>query len=796
MKVLYQWMKEFVPLEIGPEEAAATLSRIGFEVSAVQNFGGKLQNVVTAEVRTCGKHPNADRLSLCTVFDGQQELQVVCGASNVKAGIKVAFARVGAQLPDGTVLKAAKLRGVDSNGMICSAAELGLEEKSDGILVLDPQTPVGQDIRPILGLDDTLIEIEVTPNRRDTLSIVGVARELAAALSLPMKMPEPRTRQVELTQGVTVVNEAPELCPRYMARLLKEVRIGPAPDWMVRRLNRCGIRSINNVVDITNYVMLELGQPLHAFDAGKIEGRQIRIRRAKPGETLLTLEGKTAVLNESTLVIADAERPAALAGIMGGQDSAIDNRTHDVILESAAFQPNAVRKASKALGVASESSYRFERGTDWNMVAFASLRASQLIQDLAGGISHKPVEYAAVRSQPTPIKLRTDRMKRFLGVDIKESVSADILRRLGCVISTGTSQMAVAVPSWRLDLTHEADLMEEIARLFGYDNIPLRTPNIHLTSVPDDELWTFERRLLTQLAGLGFLEACNYSLVSRKQVEAFTPGFGQQNDARPIALANPLSQEQAVLRTSMLPALLQNALLNFRHQTAGVRLSEAGRVFFEDHNGRHEWRRVGLLIGGESQAPHWRQKRKKADFFDLSGSLETLASMLHIPSIQWMPYSSRIFHPRRSSLLMSGSHVLGWMGEIHPDLLQELDTPEPLVAAELDLAALEMASRSVVIYKRASPFPPVHRDLSVTAPVEVPYEKISKTVRGAAGQTLESVSLIDLYHGATIGEGRKSLTLSLSFRLMDRTLQDAEVEKLMSKIVGDLEKKCGATLRT
>lgn len=796
MKVLYNWLKEFVPLEIPPQEAAEVLERLGFEIASVQVFGGRLQGVVTAEVRTKDKHPNADRLSLCKVFDGRQEFSVVCGAPNVAAGQKVALARVGAMLPNGEALKAAKIRGVESQGMICSASELGLEEKSEGILVLDASIALGEDVRPLLGLDDALIEIEVTPNRRDALSVFGIARELAAGLNLSLKNLEPRARELDLSNNFSMINEAPDLCPRYIARVIRDIKVGPSPDWMVRRLTRCGIRSINNIVDITNYVMLELGQPLHAFDGAKLEGHQIKIRRARAGEKLLTLEGKTARLQTDMLVIADETKPSALAGIMGGEESAIDTKTQELVLESAAFQSSSVRRTSKILGISSESSYRFERGSDWNMVALASRRAAQLIQELAGGLGSKPVESAPAVPSPTPIKLRTERIRQFLGIDLKESAAADLLRRLGCVINTGSAQLHVAPPTWRNDLLNESDLMEEIARLYGYDNIPTHSPAIHLTTVPEDALWPFERRAASVLAGLGFSEAANYSFLSQKQVQPFIPGLGQSADSRPIALANPLSQDQAVLRTCLLPWLLANALLNFHRQAPGVRLFESGRIFFQNKEGRHEVRRIGLLMAGEIQSAHWRQKKKTADFYELSGVLRAFLDALQIPQVKLSGHRLSVFHSKRSCLIFSGNSVVGWMGEIHPDLKMALDTSEPLVAAELDTIALHAALSGSHTYQPTSTFPPVRRDLSMVAPQMAPYEKIVGTLKSAAGATLESVSLIDLYQGEKIGPEKKSLTVSLVFRQADRTLTDSEIEKLMQKILADLQKKCDTTIRT
>lgn len=795
MKVLYNWLREFVPLEISPKETADTLERLGFEVSGLRLYGEGISNVVVAEVRAVGKHPNADRLSLCKVWDGQTEFSVVCGAANVRAGIRVPFARLGATLPGGVVIKPTKIRSVESQGMICSAEELGLEDASEGILILENTAPLGEDVRQTLSMDDALIEIEVTPNRRDALGVIGIARELAAGLALPLKSPEPRFRELDMTHPITVQNEATDLCPRYIARLVRDLRIGPSPAWMVQRLTRCGIRSINNIVDITNYVLLELGQPLHAFDAVKMKGRQVRIRRSKTDESLLLLDGKTVKLPEGLLVIADEARPAALAGIMGGQESAISEHTQELILESAAFAPGHIRANSKLLDTRSESSYRFERGSDWDMVSLASRRATQLIQELAGGLAFKPVESTVTPPASIVIKLRTERVREFLDIDTKESVIADTFRRLGCIINTGTGQLAVTVPSWRLDLTMEADLMEELARLHGYDQIPQRSPAFKPTSVSEDPLWSFERRLASRLASLGFSETFNYSFLSQVQVAPYVPGLGQPADAVPIAIANPLSQEQAVLRTCLLPGLLQNALLNFHHQASGARLFEISRVFYQDQTGKHEVRRAALLLAGEIAPAQWRAKPKKADFHDMSGTLEAFLQMLHMPNVQFSVLKSPLFHPKRSCTLLSGNTVLGWFGEIHPLLQEQLDTREPLVMAELDVAALHRALPGTTTYVPMSMFPPVLRDVSFITPLATPYEKIAKTLRASGGALLESISLIDLYQGDKIGEDRKSMTVSLTFRNKDKTLVDADVEKVMQRIVVDLEKKCEATLR-
>jgi phenylalanyl-tRNA synthetase beta chain len=793
MKILYSWLKEFVPLDRTAGETASALMQLGFEVSSLQALGGSMQGVVAGYVRDVQKHPNADRLSLCRVTDGQQEFSVVCGASNVRAGIHVPFARLGAVLPGGHAIGPSKIRGVDSQGMICSAAELGLEEKSDGILILGDEAPLGSDIRPLLGLDDTLFEIEIAPNRRDALSVLGIARELAAGFNLPLKAPEPRVRTLEPGNNFTIQVEEPGLCPRYTGRLIRNVKVGPSPAWMANRLRQCGFRPINNIVDITNYVMLELGQPLHAFDTAKIQGRTIRVRAALENEPFVTLDGQKLSLPQGTLIIADEKTPVALAGIMGGINSGISEATTEVLLESAAFDQGHIRRNSKKLGISTESSYRFERGNDWNMVMIASVRAGQLIQELAEGIGHKPIDVSTQTVSPVIVQLPTERLKQRLGLDLKESAMADILRRLGCIINTAAGQLVVTVPSWRLDLASEADLYEEIARICGYDNIPSRLPSVRTTAVKTDPFWSFEREIIRMLAGLGLTEALNTSFMP-PSASAFVPGLGQAPDAKSITIANPLSQDVALLRTSLLPGLLQNAVTNFNRQASGVSLAEAGRVFFRDATGLQEKQRIGLIRAGEVRRMHWRQKPQKTDYYDMRGILNALLESLHISRVELSPGAHPIFHPGRSARLLHGPNILGWFGEIHPALRDKLDLSEPVAMAELDLPALLEAAPGTLKNKTSSAFPPVKRDLSIVVAEDAPFAKILKIIQSAGSAMLESVSLIDLYRGQAIGGGKKSFTFSLVFRHMSRTLTDAEIEKQMQKIFEDL-KKSGAEQR-
>lgn len=795
MKILYSWLKDFVPLELSAEQAAGVLGRLGFEIVAVSSVGPAPSGVVTATVLSKDKHPNADRLSVCQVNDGTTTFTVVCGAPNVAAGQKVALARVGAKLPNGLEIKAAKIRGTDSAGMLCSSMELGLQEPSEGILVLDPAQALGVDIRTAMGWDDVTIEFDITPNRRDVLSVIGVARELSAALNLPLKHPEPRPRELDPSTQVPAVNEAPDACNRYIARVVKGLRVGPSPAWMAKRLINSGLRPINNIVDITNYIMLECGQPLHAFDVNKLKGRRLRIRSAHDGETLVLLDGKTVTLKAGMLVIADEEKPAALAGIMGGKDSAISNDTTDIVIESASFHGGSIRQTSRALGVSSDSSYRFERGTDFEMVAAASARAAQLVQELAGGLGYKPMDISPRRYVKPAIRLRTDRVRQLLGIDLKESVIADMLRRLGCVISRGSESHLVTVPSWRTDLEMEADLVEEIARLHGYDNIPARVPTVRHSSVPDDPSWIFERSTARKLAALGLMECCHTSFTSPSALARFTPGFGQPPDTQPAQVLQPLSNDLSTLRTSLIPGLLATAAMNFRRRQAGLALFEIGRVFGESKQGLLEDRRVAIVLSGVIHPAHWRGKGRSADFYDLKGLLEAYFERWQLPerSFSLQPYPS--MHPKRSVVISCDGRVIGWMGEVHPRLQADLDSKEAMLAAELDVEAIRACLPGRKTTAPPNPYPPVARDLSIIAQEVTPYELIVTTLTAAAGTALESCQLIDLYRGATIGQGKKSLTLSLVFRHPDRTLTDSEVEQTMKKILSELSTRCDAVIR-
>jgi len=796
MKILYSWLREFLPLELSAADTATQLAKLGFEVTSVQSFGQGIEGVVVGEVKNVQKHPNADRLSVCTVSDGENDFSVVCGASNVKAGIRIPFAKLGASLPNGMKIGPAKLRGVESQGMICSAAELGLEEKSEGILPLDDHAQLGLPIQKILDIEDSLIELEITPNRRDTLSVMGISRELAASLSIPLKQPEPRPRELDLSSAVTVTNECPDICPRYIARYAKDIEVKPSPLWMSIRLKRCGIRSINSVVDVTNYVMLELGQPLHAFDVAKLKGRKLIVRYAHKAEEMVLLDGQKKELADQMIVIADQEQPIALAGIMGGENSGIGPETKEIMIESASFDAQRIRSTRKALNISTDSSYRFERGTDWAMVAFASARAAQLIQELAGGIGYKATETAPRPLAPTTIKLRVQKVRSLLGIEMKESVMAEILRRLGCTITTGSEQHLVTVPSWRLDLSSEADLAEEIARLHGYDQIPTVLPAIRQTTVPESPNWAFAQRCTSILIGLGLCEVYTYSFSNEKELHAFIPGLGLPKDTQPIALTNPMSNEWSHMRTSLIPGLLKCAISNFHRSNSEIAFFEFGHIFGNSQGKPLEKRRLAFLLGGTFIPPHWRGKTRTVDFYDMSGIIDTFLGSLGIHSIQKTVEEHAPFHPKRSVTLWNKNQAIGWFGEIHPRLIENLDSKEPLIAAEFDLEALMPLEILFSKYKPLSAFPSVRRDISFVLPESISFENVKKTVFHAAGPVLESCDLIDLYKGTTIGEGQRSLTLTLVLRRADQTLTDTEIEKTMTQVIQRLTQDCKAVLRS
>lgn len=795
MKVSYNWLKEFLDGAPVPKELGRALTMTGTEVESLAESGASLNNVVVAEIISCAQHPNADRLKLCEVKTATDKYSIVCGASNMKAGDRVALALIGAELPGGVKIKKSKIRGVESQGMMCSEVELGIKDTSEGILILPPAAPLGASINDALSLGDALMEIGVTPNRSDLLSIRGVAREASAVTGAKLKEKtfslEEGGRETEEMVSVSIEDGAP--CRRYTARIIEGVAIGPAPEYMRQRLEAHGIRSINNVVDVTNYVLLELGQPLHAFDLDKIEGRSIDVRLSGEGEKLETIDGKERALDPSMLVIADAKGPVALAGVMGGKYSEVTETTKTVLLESAWFEPSSVRKTAKKTGLSSESSYRFERGVDIDSVPLALDYAAYLIKELAGGtIAKERIDVYVNEMVPSPINLRLERANAIVGVDVAQK-AAEYLSKLGVTVK-GTGEVAIIAtpPPFRPDIKEEIDLIEEIARLHGYDNIPTTLPSAPLKSGDAGKATRTKRAVKYNLSRAGFNEVLNYSFVSQ---DSFALAGGKDG----VQLSNPLTEEMVVMRQSLIPSLLDNLRDNLLKKNEEVRVFEIAPVFLP--GGKlpvEDWRVAGLLYGLRS-GEAWNLPKEWVDFYDVKGVVEGIFEGLGLESsFEVGPVTmedSRIFHPGKSSAIMIGGERGGVFGEIHPELKQKLDLKRPAYLFDADLSAIIDLSARKKAYRPLPKFPESGRDIAFIVGVETTYGEIISAISSLDTKLIERVELFDVYYGGNIPQGKRSLALRIIYRSMERTLVSDEVEAMHTRVRDELVKRFGAEVR-
>jgi phenylalanyl-tRNA synthetase beta chain len=792
MRISYQWLSEYVDLP-PVEELARRLTAVGLEVEAVERRGGELSGVVAARIVASEKHPNAEKLSVTRVDRGEGEpLQVVCGAKNYAVGDVVPLATVGTVLPGGQKIERAKLRGVESSGMLCSARELGLSADASGLLILPAEVAPGTPIARALGLDDVLLEVNVTPNRPDALSHVGIAREVAALLGQRVRMPAPKLAEGggAASDEVRVRIEAPDRCARYAARVVEGVKIGPSPAWLARRLEACGVRSLSNVVDVTNYVLLELGHPLHAFDLDRVAGREIVVRTARPGEKLITLDAKERALEPDDLLIADRDRGSALAGVMGGGDSEISAGTTRVLVESAWFAPGGIRRTSKRHGLKTEASYRFERGADPGMVIAAVDRCAALIAELAGGTVRAGVVDAHPRP-PTPVDVRLgwEKPARLLGMDVPREEARRVLGALGFEERAADEAGATwRVPSWRQDVSIEEDLVEELVRTRGYDAIPETLPRLALATpalAPEAEALA---RLREALEAAGFAEAVNFSFVAPAEDAAVDP------TAKALPLKNPISAELAVMRTTLLPSLLKNAAHNLRQRVDDVRLYEVARAFArgpgEGDAPAAEYPEVAGVVVGRRSAPGWATGRDPADLYDLKGALEGVLEALGVAGVRWAVRPEPWSHPRVcAALLGERDVVIGTAAELHPRVAAAFELPRGVLAFRLDLTALLAHARPVPRYRPIPRFPAVLRDLAVVVDDAVAADRVLKAVRGEP--LVEDAALFDVYTGTPVPAGRKSLALALRYRAADRTLTDAEVDAAHARIVARLRDDAG-----
>jgi phenylalanyl-tRNA synthetase beta chain len=735
------------------------------------------------------KHPNADKLSVTKVDFGRGPIQIVCGAKNYKVGDVVPVATPGTTLPDGTEIKVSAIRGVESNGMLCSARELGRSQDHEGLLILPADTKIGSPIQSVT------FEVNVTPNRPDALCHLGIAREVAVLVGQQLKSPGK-----PLTEGggtaaskITVRIDDPAGCLRYAARVIEGVKVQPSPGWMQQRLKDCGVRAINNLVDVTNYVMLEHGQPLHAFDLDKIAGAQIIVRLPKPGEKLKTLDGKERALDPKDLLICDRDQALALAGVMGGATSEVTESTTRVLLECATFDPPTVRRASKRHALHTESSHRFERGTDIVAVPAVADRAAQLIAELGGGtVLSGRVDVYPKPVTPRAVPLRPSRVNDVLGVEVHIAEAERILTGLGFTRRVGGTW---EVPGWRVDVAGEEDLIEELARIRGYDAIPTRLPKGLGSMAPERPEVTGERRIRTALAGEGLDEVVNYSFVAPAELAAF-------NEPQGIALGNPLSLEQSVMRTTMYASLVPNVVRSARHQALGVRFYEWGRTYVPDAEGGKGARPVaietlqvaGALWGLRSGNRTWTQKDTAVDFYDAKAAVEAVLASLHIVGT-YAPIESPHYHPRAAAEVRSGDVRLGSVGELHPRAARKLDAPSGVYLFQLEVEALMKVAKVVPKAAPLTPYPAVLRDVALVVPLELSQDAIRKIILEVGAPLIEEATLFDVYSGEQIAAGRKNVAFALKYRAKDRTLTDQEVKDAHEKIVHEVKKRVGADLR-
>ena len=799
MRLSESWLREWVNPPLAAQALCDQLSMAGLEVDALEAVAPAFSGVVIGAVEAVEPHPDATKLRVCRVDAGEDELlQIVCGAANVAAGQRVAVARVGAVLPGNFKIKKAKLRGVASQGMICSASELGLAETSEGIMVLPGDAPVGEDVRDWLALDDQAIELDLTPDRSDCLSLAGVAREVGVLNRLPVTEPAAKPVPPVHDERHGVQLEAPSACPRYLCRIVRALDpSAETPLWMRERLRRSGLRPISPVVDVTNYVLLELGQPLHGFDLARLEGA-IQVRRSRSGERLALLNDETVELDDDTLVIADDNGPLAMAGIMGGAASAVSETTQDVLLESAFFAPPAIAGRARRYGLHTDSSHRFERGVDPMLQQRAIERATALLCAIAGGQPGPVVEAVSEADLPQPVclLLRRQRIQQVLGIAPDDAEVTDILGRLGMTLEPHAEGWQVSAPSQRFDIQREVDLIAEIGRIHGYDAIPVtHARSAAFTRAPREMAFDLDRARQT-LVARGYSEAITYSFVSPEQNAWFDPSPAS---AAPLTLANPLSAELSVMRGSLWPGLIQAMRQNLARQQPRVRLFETGLRFLGGAEALRQTPSLAVVAVGPVVPEQWGQERRLADFFDLKADLEAVlmqtgrleALCLQAPSSDAEAHPA--LHPGQSAALRLGEQPIGWIGTLHPLLAQRLELPTAVQLFEIALDALGLGERPA--FEPLSRFPSIRRDLAILVPAELSFEQVRQTVTEAAGDLLKQLILFDQYQGDTIESGRKSLACGLILQASSQTLVDAEVDAVVQRVVERLEQTLGARLR-
>jgi phenylalanyl-tRNA synthetase beta chain len=811
MKISLEWLRKYVPIKIPVRELADRLTMSGLEVESVEDFGAKYQKFLVGQILDLRKHPNADKLTVCNVDIGMQHLDIVCGAPNVAIGQKVPVGLVGATVPrdqhdpEGKpfVLERVKVRGIESNGMICSEFELGLGDDAAGILILDQSAVVGTPLAEYLGSTQTVLEIGLTPNRPDCMSHLGVAREVAALLGKKLARPVIRLKesQSRTSKHASVRIENVGDCPRYTARVVRGVKVAPSPTWLQEGLRSVGLRPVNNVVDVTNFVMMELGHPLHPFDYDKLAERTIVVRRAGEGERFTTLDGKQRNLRADTLLICDANQPVAIAGVMGGTNTEISDTTVNVLLESAYFNPRSIRRTSKYLGLATDASQRFERGADPNATRYSVDRAAQVIQEVCGGeILRGAIDIYPRKIRPRAIPLRVERVNEVLGTDLKEKEIIRVLSSLEILLkevrkSKAGRQLVFYVPTFRPDLEREIDLTEEIARVHGYDRIETRISTaLKFASEPmspdnADYLRDF-------LVGEGFHEIVTNSLQSKS--------VALLGNRRVVEILNPISEDMAALRASLVPGMLSVVRHNINHGEGNLKLFEIGTVFHqssESEKGKYfnqyvEEERIILAQTGLARAPGWEKADRRVDFFDLKGTIERLVSKILLDKFRFIYYSTTNTLTEFSvDIEFKGSYI-GFVGKLNSDTAMAFGVEQEVYVAELLVDPIRERSGRKPGFQPLPKFPSVLRDLAFVVDEKVPVSALEDSIRSSAGTLLKGIRLFDLYAGDQVGRGKKSCAFSLEFLSAERTLTEEEVERVTQRVIQDVGQNLGAKLRS
>ncbi len=797
MKVSESWLREWVNPSATTDELVHLLTMAGLEVDGVETAAPAFSGVVVGRIDAVAPHPDADKLRVCEVFDGQSTTQVVCGAPNAAAGMLVPYAKPGAQLPGGLSIKTARLRGVESAGMLCGASELGLEDVVDGLLALPADTAVGSDLRAALQLDDAIIDVDLTPNRGDCLSLAGVAREVGVLTATDLTPPAIAAVEPAVTDAMALNLQAGDYCPRYSCRVLRNVDASrPSPAWLVQRLQRAGLRAIDPVVDVTNFVMLELGQPLHAFDLDKIDGDTVTVRRAQAGEKLLLLDQSESELDDSFLLIADDQKPLALAGIMGGDSSAVSSSTRNILLEAAFFTPSLLAGQARKLGMHTDASHRFERGVDPMLQARALERATALLLDIVGG---EPGPVTTVEAEQLfaggQVDLLESQIQRQLGFAIPPEQVEDIFTRLEFQPVRTATGWQITVPSHRFDIAIEADLLEELARIYGYDRLPVEMPDVKLQFGAATESQVGVGQLADSLVACGYQEVISYSFIDPAMQAMFFPG------AEPLAVSNPISSDMAVMRGSLLPGLLHTAQYNLHRQQSRLKLFELGLGFAQCDGQLAQTPRIAGLLVGLRRPESWHSDSRDAfDFYDIKADVQKLIGQgeaVYAPIAEGdgleAVFPCSALHPGQSAKVVRAGQCLGVLGQLHPVIAQKLDLGRDCWVFELQLSLI--SGKKVPEFKELSKFPDVRRDLSVIVDRKVNAGELAVCAEEAAGTMLVELVIFDQYSGDGVADGMQSVGLGLTWQHSERTLNEDEVNALSDQVLAALKQRFNASLR-